>query len=275
MANNPLQQFFRQPKIFVSLPSRGVYNKPDTLDGNVENMPVFGMTGMDEILMKTPDALISGESTVKVIESCCPVIKNAWEMSSLDTDLVLIAIRIATYGNLMEINHTCPACETKNEYNVDLNKLVEFFADSKYDNRVVFQNLVIKLQPLTYKQVTDFSLQNFQLQQRLVKANSIENEEEQKSFIAGLFQEMGKLQNDIYVASIDSIETGDTVVNERAYIKEFLENCDKAIFDAIKAQFDRNAAAIKPPKHKAKCENCGAEAELAVEMDEANFFGKA
>lgn len=275
MANNPLQQFFRQPKIFVSLPSRGVYNKPDTLDGNVENMPVFGMTGMDEILMKTPDALISGESTVKVIESCCPVIKNAWEMSSLDTDLVLIAIRIATYGNLMEINHTCPACDTKNEYNVDLNKLVEFFADSKYDNRVVFQNLVIKLQPLTYKQVTEFSLQNFQLQQRLVKANSIENEEEQKSFIASLFQEMGKLQNDIYVASIDSIETGDTVVNERAYIKEFLENCDKAIFDAIKAQFDRNAAAIKPPKHKAKCENCGAEAELAVEMDEANFFGKA
>jgi hypothetical protein len=53
MANNPLQQYFRQPKIFINLPSQGVYNKPGSIQGEVSNMPVFGMTGMDEILMKT------------------------------------------------------------------------------------------------------------------------------------------------------------------------------------------------------------------------------
>ena len=94
MSNNPLKQYFRQPKIFIGLPSKGVYNKENTLDGDISNMPVYGMTGMDEILMKTPDALISGESTVRIIESCCPFIKDAWELSSLDTDLVLTSIRI-------------------------------------------------------------------------------------------------------------------------------------------------------------------------------------
>ena len=72
MSNNPLQQYFRQPKVFITLPSHGVYNKPGTITGSFENMPIFGMTGMDEILLKTPDALLTGESTVKVIQSCCP-----------------------------------------------------------------------------------------------------------------------------------------------------------------------------------------------------------
>lgn len=275
MANNPLQHHFRQPKIYISLPSKGVYNTPDSLDGNGENIPVFGMTGMDELLMKTPDALISGESTVKVIESCVPNIKNAWEMSSLDTDLILIAIRIATYGNLMEVNHTCPQCSASNEYSIDLTKLVEFFATINYDNRVVFKDLVVKLQPLTYKQVTDFSLKNFQMQQRLVKSNSITDEEEKKSFVSSLFLDMGKLQNEIYVATIESVETGNTVVTERAFIREWLENSDKGIFDAIKEQADRNSNAVKPPKHHVKCDECGHESNLDVEMDDSNFFGNA
>jgi len=59
MATNPLQQYFRQPKIYIKLPSGGVFNKLGSLQGDVTNMPVYGMTGMDEIIMKTPDALMS------------------------------------------------------------------------------------------------------------------------------------------------------------------------------------------------------------------------
>jgi hypothetical protein len=72
MNQNPLQQYFRQPKIFINLPSQGIYSKEGSIQGEVNNMPVYGMTGMDEIIVKTPDALLSGESTVKVVQSCCP-----------------------------------------------------------------------------------------------------------------------------------------------------------------------------------------------------------
>ena len=89
MSSNPLQKFFRQPKIFIKLPSMGIYN-PDTVIESMDNLPIFGMTGMDEILLKTPDALLSGESSIRVIESCCPNIKNAWELSSLDVDSLII-----------------------------------------------------------------------------------------------------------------------------------------------------------------------------------------
>ena len=75
--SNPLQQFFRQPKIYISLPSKGVYYPPGVFQGDYSNVPIMSMTGMDEIIMKTPDALFNGEAAYKVIESCCPFIKNA------------------------------------------------------------------------------------------------------------------------------------------------------------------------------------------------------
>ena len=49
-----LQKYKRQPKLFIDLPSQGKwYNDTIIQDGKVESMPVFGMTAMDEILLKT------------------------------------------------------------------------------------------------------------------------------------------------------------------------------------------------------------------------------
>lgn len=275
MINNPLQQFFRQPKIFVSLPSKGIYNKIGSIDGDVTNMPVFGMTGMDEILMKTPDALMTGDSTVKVIESCCPAIKDAWELSILDTDLVLAAIRIATYGNSMDVMHVCPNCKSENEYTLDLSKLVDHFSKFKYNNTVVVGNLTLKLQPVTYKQSTAFSLRNYELQQQLFQSDNIENKEEQQQTITNLFKLVGELQNEIYAASIESVDIGTSVVTERGYITEWLANCDKTIFDKIKEVFRENQKALAPPTFHVKCNECETESDISVELDQSNFFVKA
>ena len=145
MAENPLKQFFRQPKVFVSLPSGGLFNKPGSLNGSPENIPVFGMTGMDEIIMKTPDALLSGESTVRVLQSCCPVIADGWDVSNLDIDALLVAIRIATYGNIMNVTHICPNCSADNNYEVDLSKYLEHFASCSFESEVITGNLTIRV----------------------------------------------------------------------------------------------------------------------------------
>jgi hypothetical protein len=63
----------------------------------------MSMTTKDEITLKTPDALLNGQGVVNVIESCCPAIKDAWAMPSIDVDATLIAIRIASYGNQMDL----------------------------------------------------------------------------------------------------------------------------------------------------------------------------
>ena len=57
---------------------------------------------------KTPDAMIIGQATVDVIMSCCPNILDPWKLSNYDLDTVLLGIRIATYGETMDINATVP-----------------------------------------------------------------------------------------------------------------------------------------------------------------------
>lgn len=275
MSQNPLQQFFRQPKIYISFPSQGAYTKPGVFQGEPTNVPVYGMTGMDEIIIKTPDALLNGESTVKVIESCCPVIKDAWGLNNLDVDIVLTAIRIATYGNNITVGHKCEHCGTDNEYELDMGKLIEHFGSIQYDNKVVLKDLVIKLQPLTYRQVTDYSIRNFQLQQQLKQVETLQDEAEKKAEMAKLFAAFGELQTQVYLDGIESIEAGTRVVNERSYIAEWAANTEKSVFDQIRKKIDENREKWRNPPQVVVCDECKKENTINVELDNASFFAIA
>lgn len=275
MAQNPLQQYFRQPKVYIKFPSEGAYTKPGVLQGNTSNAPIYGMTGMDEILIKTPDALITGESTVKVIESCCPVVKNAWEINNLDVEVLLTAIRIATYGNAITVTHVCEHCKEESDYELSLSKLIDHFGEIQYDNKVVLKDVVVKLQPLTYRQVTDFGLRNFQLQQRLKQVSQIEDEEAKKVQISEIYTEFALLQNEIYSASIEAVEANGQVVDEKAYINEWLLNTDKISIDKVRAKVDENREKWKNPPQTVTCPECTKENTIQIELDHSDFFANA
>jgi hypothetical protein len=272
MSSNPLQQYFRQPKIYISLPSNGVFNNPGTFQGDINNLPVYGMTGMDEIVIKTPDALMTGESTVKVIESCCPSVKDGWDLSILDTELVFTAIRISTYGNIMAVTHTCPGCQTDNDYDIDLTKIVDHLSSCKYQNKVVLDSLTLKLQPLTYKQATDINVKNFGLQQKLYQLDLMEDSEEKQKNIHVLWKEIADIQNIVYFASVESVETLDQVVTDKTFISEYLRNCDKSVFDSIKKQIDANKSTWKFPGYAIVCDTCKKENNVTIDLDPSNFF---
>ena len=112
--SNPLRQFFRQPAVYIKLPSDGQFwpDKAISMTDNRE-LPVLPMTAIDEITYRTPDALFNGQAVISVIQSCIPAIKNAWDMPGMDTNAVLVAIRIASYGHAMRISSTCPFCKTE------------------------------------------------------------------------------------------------------------------------------------------------------------------
>lgn len=272
MPQNPLQQHFRQPKIYISLPSRGAYNRPGVLTGDVTKMPIYGMTGMDEIVLKTPDSLLTGESTVRVMQSCCAGINDAWDISMLDSDLILTAIRIATYGNNIDVKHVCQHCDTESEYTLDLGKLIEHFTNVQFENTIRIDDLVIKIQPLTYKQSSEFKVLNFKLQQKLVQAEFIEDKDQQQEIINTIFKELGSIQNDLYLASVESVQTGNTTVTEKDFIREWLQNCDKIIFDKIKELIDHNQQNMQMPTFPVECSNCKAKTEIGLDLDQSNFF---
>ena len=274
MAINPLQKYFRPPKVYVSLPSKGIYSAPGAID-QTEDIPVYPMTGMDEIMLKTPDALLNGEATVKVIESCVPAIKNAWEVSNLDIDLLLTAIRLATYGHEMSVTHTCPNCSTHNDYEIDVRQFVEHFDRCTYDNTIALGELIVKIRPLNYRQITDYNLKNFALQRQLAQGLDRDSDEEKQKIVNALFNQLADIQAEIYLEGIDSVDVPEGAVDRKEFIKEWLANSEKSIYDAIKEQIEKNRQTWKLPPQHVKCPECGTDAEFDVDLDQAGFFGRA
>jgi hypothetical protein len=272
MSQNPLQKYFRQPKLYVSLPSKGLYTAPDVVEGDPTQIPVYSMTGMDEILLKTPDALFNGESTVKVIQSCCATITNGWQINAVDLDHLLIAIRIATYGNMMTIEHTCSNCSTENEYEIDLGLLNDHFNHVEFHDTVDLGDVKVKIRPLTYKEMTTFNLENYTLQKMLIQsAQNFDNPENQKT-VNDLYTKIAALQTEVFIQSIDSVEIPDAVVNQQSYIKEWITNSESELFEKIKDCIEDNRKNWKLPAVKSQCSNCGTAADLEITMDQASFF---
>lgn len=275
MANNPLKKYFRQPKIYVDLPSKGIYCEPGTIIGDIEAMPIYGMTGMDEIIMKTPDALLRGESTARVIESCCPVVKNAWDISILDLDLLMVAVRIATYGNTMTVGHKCPKCESENDYEIELGNIINHFKKCVYDGKIVLKDLTINLRPLTYKAWTEFQIRSFNIQRQVAQATQLENPDETQKIIGELYEQIGLLQRETILSQIDTVEVSEGVVDQKSFIQEWVENSEQIIFDEIKKRIEANRTAWEIPELAVVCPECSADSTVAITVDQSDFFARA
>ena len=123
---NPLNKYYRQPSIYVGLPSGGeFYDNTVFTKTTTGEIPVLPMTAKDEMAFKTPDAMLNGQATVDVIKSCCPNILDPWKLINYDMDTLLIAIRIASYGETMDFTANVPVINEEITHTVNLPSLLD------------------------------------------------------------------------------------------------------------------------------------------------------
>jgi hypothetical protein len=279
---NPLRKFFRQPKIHIPLPSRGEFYPEGALDlPETGEVPIFAMTAKDELVMKTPDALLNGQATVDVIKSCVPSIIDPWKMPTLDLDALLIAIRIATYGEKMEITSPVPGITETRKFDVDLRQILNKLVTSSYTPSVKMGELTVFTRPLTYKEFTKTSLATFEEQRvfAIVNDASLDDDEKLEKFNKS-FVKLTNLTVETMNKSIWKIQIGDTEVTNLGHIKEFMQNSDKEVYSFITEHLDeqRKSFQIEPLKAKASEEDVALGAkteewEIPITFDQANFFG--
>ena len=278
---NPLSRHFRQPKLYITLPSRGNFYPVGSLEmpPNGE-VPVLAMTAKDELRFKTPDALLNGQATVDVIQSCVPSIKNAWDVPSIDVDAILIAIRMATYGEKMEISTTVPVINDERKYDIDLRQLLDTLIATEYTNVLQVGDFKIEIRPLSYKNFTDAALKTFE-ERRLIKVLDDESLEDSDKIIKfnESFERITNLNISIVTKSVVAVQFQDEpVVTDPRFINEFFENVEKEVFKALIEHTDaqRKKYAIKPFTAYTSPEDqeLGAPAEYSVPVvfDQSNFF---
>ena len=273
MQNNPLQKYYRQPKIYLNLPSGGNFYPPGVVTGDPTNLPVFGMTAMDEIMFKTPDALFTGEASVSVIQSCIPAITQPWLMPQIDVDACLIAIRIATYGQTIETSFTCGSCGEDNTFDLDLSKSLEYFVGLEYPTQVLVGPLMVTLRPLTYREVTKINVNSFELQRQLYQsASSDETPEEKNKRLNDVYKEIAELTSVGFKSAIQSVETDDVEVSDTTQIEEWLKHSDKEFFDKIKEHLEGVKDKWTLPSQTVECASCGSKNKSRLGLDNSDFF---
>jgi len=278
---NSLKNYYRQPQLHITLPSKGQWWPPGSIEFSANNeLPVMPMTAKDELAMKQPDALMNGQATVDVIQSCVPGIKNAWQIPSVDVDTILLGIRIATYGDSMEVNTTVPGTKLENTVQANLNTMMDQIKNPTFVDTIKTKNgLTITIRPWNYKENTAVQMQAYE-EQRMVRnitasdmTESSKIEEFQKIFLKLSHNTVTRLSQGIV-----SIQTSEETVTDRKEIEEFIANIDTTTANEIKAGLDaiQTAGNVQPidiaTTEEMQKDGAPKQYKASVTLDNSNFF---
>lgn len=277
MSDNPLAKHFRTASIYIKLPSKGKYWKEEDIDipQNGE-LPIYPMNSTDEINLRIPDALLNGNSTINLIKSCVPNIKNPWNIPITDMDAILIGIRMASYGSDMDMEITCPntECNTVSDFSLDLRNALSSIKTSSYDKEVMIEGLKFKFKPHTYKQSNKSDQLEFE-QKRMIKAisDSTIPDAQKNTMINESIQKVNYLVHESLADNVAYIETPDgQKVNNKEYIIEYFMSCSREVYNGVKNHLTAlNTASKLKPMH-VQCSKCNHKFDTEITFDYSRFF---
>jgi len=274
---NPLQQYFRQPAIYIRLPSAGKHYPPGTLDmpANGE-LPVLPMTAVDEITYRTPDALFNGSAMVNVIQSCVPNIHDAWSIPAMDVDSILVGIRLASYGHEMELGTTCTACHKESDFTVDLRSVLDSIRSPNYDQSVRHGDLEFYFRPMSYRNLNENNQIQYEQQKFMSMLPDSEVPEPDKiTAIGDALRRLTQVTIEALCQSIAAVKTPQALVTEPEFRRELRNNCDRKIFNSVRDHIIdvKNQAELKPLK--IVCPECQHAYEQPMTLDMTSFFAAA
>ena len=277
METNPLRQYFRQPAIYIRLPSQGQFYPAGALVETANNeYPVYAMTTMDEITYRTPDALFNGTAVTSVIQSCVPAIRDAWKIPSMDLDTILIAIRIATYGHELDLDTKCPNCQHEAAYGVDLRGIMERIRAPDYRQPMTLGDLRIHFCPMTYQQMNDNSMAQFEEQKIMqVLTEDPTGDSDQMKRLGDVLRKITAITTKALAQNIERVEIPGSQVTEKSHIMEWLTNCDRNTFAQIRDHIVDNKAQGEIPPLDITCTNCQHQYQQNFTLDMTNFFAAA
>lgn len=281
---NPLAAYIRSPKLYVKLPSGAQFYEPDSVETSINGeVAVYPLSAIDQILLKTPDALLNGESLLKVVGHCVPAIKNVKQLVEPDINSLLLAIKIASTGTTTDLDIQCPNCGTEHTFEIDLTGILD---NQTYvnpdDTQLQFDdNLVLHLRPYNFEQ------RNLQMLNEIQQAQSMKilNEGDpldDMTKAAKLAQQIDQMSHrtfDVVAKSISSItilknaQGKQEQVSDQAHISEWLKgiSTDQAniIINRIR---ELNQTGIKTD-NDFHCTNCEHNWTQPIDFDPTSFFG--
>lgn len=260
-SSNPLLDKLRIPGATYRLPSQGIFYTNGELDPSVKNgeVEVYPMTAMDEIIISTPDKLLSGKAITEVFSRCIPQILKPSQLLSKDVDYLMCCLRLVTFGDTITVNyhHSCEGAKS-HEYTVNILPIVR--AAKQIDPTTVSSSFtltmpngqVVILNPLRY----DAVIKLYELTAMMKDEDQLTDQEAKELVV-------GSLTN--IIQSVDG--TTD---------KKMIEEWVMGIPLGWKKQIQRSAQTTNEwgvdLKETKQCQDCGQDIVLEVAANPVSFF---
>lgn len=289
-----LSKLYRVPRISINLPSGAGYYQAGEIEFSMDgSLPIRAMTAKDELMLKSPDALLNGDCLVHIIRSCVPEITNPKKILAPDIEAILLGIFYASYGPKISFKAECPECKHENTFEVEIRGLLDSVTRLPLPAKIeadlgVQENIPTKIvtyvRPYSFETNTRHQLELFEHSKMLqIMGDDKSNDEEKLKVFNSCFEKIVQIKFDNVVNCVDKIEIHREINKEWAIstiesaeeIKDFIFNADSSLIEPIMEKVDQlNESGIKND-FQAKCSKCSHEWETKVEFNPVNFFVKS
>lgn len=273
---NPLARYFRAPGVHVRLPTGGAFMPAGSIETSMNGeIAVLPMRSADELLLKSADALMNGYAIEELIRSCVPAIKEPRLVSSPDLDVIFLAVKSATYGDVITMEPICPSCNEQNEVHQSLAHLFATCKPIQPENPVrLSDDVVAYLRPYNLHNATTIGLVSFQEARKVQAAEAatdMEQEARQKQVNESV-QRLVELTLEMLAECVERVVVQEGEVRDRAMIREFVANISKAWVDRLQSKLDEINGLGIDKTYQAKCAACGHEWSPSIEFNPSTFF---
>lgn len=274
-AASPLAKYNRQPKLYISLPSGGNWYSKNNLT-KADEIEVYSMTASDEIALKTPDGLITGNAVVNVIKNCIPAIKDPWMIPMVDFDYILASIRLASYGESIVTSGSCPKCQHIDQFEIQVQSILDHVMNANFQVDVPVNDFTVRIRPLYYKETSDINKVSTTVQRAITQQiPNIKDEDEKQEHIESLYAMINESTLNATISGITEIITpdGESETNHIT-IREFVSNTDPVFYNKIQDAYKNNTKNMEVPLSSVVCSECENEYSVSASLDQSNFFDK-
>lgn len=255
---NPLLDGIKLPGRTFQLPSKGLFYAPGVLADTVVDgeIHVHPLSALDEITLKNPDQLFSGEALQYVLPRCIPSILKPQDLLSKDIDAIMIFLRAVTYGSQYEFfaKHTCEEAK-EHSYVADIDSIISSMKMIESDQLeemftvVLPTSQVVKLTPGKYIDIL----------------NMLKTSMNKKNITVEAVRENAMHMLLSSIMSVDSI-------TDKDLIREWLDKLPAPFTNQIVSKIEGVNVWGAEMTVKCKCKDCGTEFTAEIPLNPISFF---
>ncbi|MCB1711480.1 MAG: hypothetical protein KDH96_03025 [Candidatus Riesia sp.] len=260
-----LSKLERIPGEMCRLPSHGIGYEQGVFADDVTNgdVMVFPVSSYDEIILKTPEKLLSGTAIYEVFKRRIPAIKQPEKLFHKDVDFLMTVLRKVSYGEEVQVtfNHECKEDSKDHSYVVNISSLLQ--GTKRIDPTALSNTFTLENGQEVCMGTMLFSdmLELTQLRLKMMNQEIGETDD--------IILEYENTACDAISRSIISVDD----VTDKQQIKEWLFNVPIAYREALNVNIEEyNSSWGMSLDSISKCKDCGQEISLRPTINPVSFF---